>query len=74
MDPDLPEVGMVLRNKKSGQYVTVVEVFPGPGYHGMIVDFPGGRRGQAFTTRDWRLRWEVMGRHGTNTTQTATEE
>lgn len=67
---DLPVVGMRLRDKHSehGFTATVTDVYPGSGYHGMTLEWVGynvhtdaiGRRGQGFTTRDWRTRWEVQ--------------
>lgn len=66
----LPKIGDRLRDKANGgkALFTVAEVFPASAYPGMILEWHGynpstgkdGRRGQAFTTRDWQERWEVV--------------
>jgi len=63
-----PAVGMKLRENHGRRRFRVAEVFPAGEYPGMILTWRGfnpstgknGARGQAFTTRDWRKRWQVV--------------
>ena len=64
----LPPVGVMLRDRSTGFTARVADVFPSGQYAGMILEWTGyrmdldglGPRGQAFTTKDWRKRWEVQ--------------
>lgn len=65
-----PKAGDRLRDKQNNgkMLFTVAEVFPAGAYPGMILEWQGynpsiakdGKRGQAFTTRAWQERWEVV--------------
>ena len=63
-----PPVGAMLRDRTTGFTARVADVFPAGQYAGMILEWTGyrldldadGPRGQAFTTRDWQQRWEVV--------------
>lgn len=59
---DLPSVGQTIRNRY-GFTAMVAEVFKtNSQYPGMILEWiqDGRKRGQAFTTKDWREKWEVV--------------
>ena len=55
-------LGKTIWDKVSGTTCRVDDVFEGAGYPGMLVSWPksGRRKGQAFTTKDFDKRWEVL--------------
>ena len=65
------EVGDRIRDKLNNgkQIYTVTDIFPAGAYPSMIIEWwtsynpwtgKPGKRGQAFTMRDWEQRWEIV--------------
>ena len=62
----LPKMGVILNSRVGDNYpktkYKVVDIFPGSGkFPGMLLEWEsdGKKRGQAFTTEDWKKRWNV---------------
>ena len=56
-------LGKTIRDKVSGFTCLVDDVFDASGYPGMLISWPfsaSRRSSQAFTTKDFDKRWEVV--------------